>query len=202
MENSTKLFRKSPLGFNREDVINYIEKLKNDFYEYKASSEKTVNELSEKIKELENEICNKKSDTQVKSTADEIDFSSSVSQINEATDRLKETAEKICDDIGDFLSKALSFDKPSVCFDELSGEDKFDVDFILNKEFTSVSDVFESDENGDKTEIDELDLTSQFSQILNSAVVNKPNNAPSKDTAKKESGSILDGLLGTSTFSI
>lgn len=202
MENSTKLFRKSPLGFNREDVINYIEKLKNDFYEYKVSSEKTVNELSEKIKELENEICNKNADTQVKSTADEIDFSSSVSQINEATDRLKETAEKICDDIGDFLSKALSFDKPSANFDELSGEDKFDVDFILNKEFTSVSDVFESDENSNKSEIDEPDLTSQFSQILNSAVVNKPNNAPSKDTAKKESGSILDGLLGTSTFSI
>lgn len=40
MEEFNRLFRKAAFGgFNKEDVINYIEKTKNDFFEYKQQSE-------------------------------------------------------------------------------------------------------------------------------------------------------------------
>lgn len=185
MDNTTKLFRKSPLGFNREDVINYIERIKNDFYDYKTTSEKTVSELKEKINELEEALANNKTQELQNIENDDVDFSSSVSKINMAAEHLRETADKICDDIGGFLEKVLNSDKNQQQYSDFS-------EFILNEEFESDDEI----EN-----IDDSSFSSQFSNIINSTVVTKSEKttkAVSNSSADSKSPSILDGLLGKS----
>ena len=59
MDSATKLFKTSALGFNRSDVINYIEKTRNDFYDYKIQTQRTIDDLNDKIKELEEALKSK-----------------------------------------------------------------------------------------------------------------------------------------------
>lgn len=49
-------FKSSFAGFKREDVIHYIEKISNDFFDYRKESEATVKELQQRIEMLENRI--------------------------------------------------------------------------------------------------------------------------------------------------
>ncbi|MCQ2463576.1 MAG: hypothetical protein MJ177_09290 [Clostridia bacterium] len=49
-------FKSSFAGFKREDVICYIEKISNDFFDYRKESEATVKELQQRIELLENRI--------------------------------------------------------------------------------------------------------------------------------------------------
>ena len=54
MESSFNKFRKAKFGgFNRKDVIDYIEKIQNEFFSYKKETDETVSRLREKISELE-----------------------------------------------------------------------------------------------------------------------------------------------------
>ena len=56
MSSSERLFRNSVFGgFNKDDVIDYIENMKNEFFEYRSQVEQTVKELNKKIAELESE---------------------------------------------------------------------------------------------------------------------------------------------------
>lgn len=53
MDTNYYLLRRTTLGgFNRKDVIDYIEKLKNEYADYKADAEKTIKELRDEISEL------------------------------------------------------------------------------------------------------------------------------------------------------
>lgn len=48
------VFRKTGFGgFNRKDVIDYIENIKNEYADYKSKAEKTIAELKARIEELE-----------------------------------------------------------------------------------------------------------------------------------------------------
>ena len=56
MSSSERLFRNSVFGgFNKDDVIDYIENMKNEFFEYRSQVEQTVKELNKKIAALESE---------------------------------------------------------------------------------------------------------------------------------------------------
>ena len=186
MDNVTKLFKTSAFGFNRSDVINYIEKTRNDFYDYKVQTERTISDLNEKIKELEEALAAKDNTASDDKISDSIDFSSSVSQINDAAYHLRETADKICDDIGDFLDKILSSDKEFVS----------SVDTEVSKEEKIISET-----NNCTDENDSDGFMSQFSQIINNAFVEKEASDTTETNNKSASSSILDGLLGSSVFS-
>ncbi len=48
------VFRKTSFGgFNRKDVIDYIESIKNEYADYKSKAEKEISELRARIEELE-----------------------------------------------------------------------------------------------------------------------------------------------------
>lgn len=202
MDNVTKLFKTSAFGFNRSDVINYIEKTRNDFYDYRIQSERTISDLNEKIKELEEALASKNSLLADSQPSDNIDFSSSVSQINEAADHLRETADKICDDIGDFLDKILSTDKEIITNENLINEISTECSEVKESidENNRLTDSFE--ENSDTSQNEADGFMSQFSQIINNAFAEKREAEASECNDKKDSDSILDGLLGSSVFSL
>ena len=103
MEKEFGTFRKATFGgFNRKDVISYIEKMKNETYEYKMQVEETVRNLNEKIFELENAV--NLSDDAV--SAPSASFSSeSVGDIKDATVHLKSVADELCRSLSDFIDK-------------------------------------------------------------------------------------------------
>lgn len=99
-------FRKATFGFNRKDVIAYIEKMRNESYEYKKQVEDTVNSLNEKIRELENAarlmdeaVPAEKADTEKGITAE------GCKDIGQATKHLKTVADELCRSLGDFMDK-------------------------------------------------------------------------------------------------
>ena len=189
MDSATKLFKTSALGFNRSDVINYIEKTRNDFYDYKIQTQRTIDDLNDKIKELEEALKSKENYIYESKPSDNVDFSSSVSQINEAADHLRETADKICVDIGDFLDKILTADR-----------DIFTEEAIIEEESNDETIVTE-DAAEPEFEIDTMGFLSQFSQIINNAFIEKEPEELIVEAPAKDSSSILDGLLGSSVFS-
>lgn len=57
MSKTERLFRNSVFGgFNKDDVIDYIESMKNEFFEYRSQVEQTVKELNKRIATLEGEL--------------------------------------------------------------------------------------------------------------------------------------------------
>lgn len=110
MENNYNRFRRAAIGgFNRQDVIEYIEKMKNEFFDYKKEVEQTVSQLNEKISELE-QLC----ETREAECAEEITVpeengedggNDAVSDINEATLRLRMVADELCKSLSDFMER-------------------------------------------------------------------------------------------------
>lgn len=194
MDTATKLFKTSAFGFNRSDVINYIEKTKNDFYDYRIQTQRTIEDLNEKIKELEASLKSKDNLISENKSADSLDFSSSVSQINEAADHLRETADKICDDIGDFLDKILTADREAFIENEFY-EDKAD-EIFPETEIESSDISAETDINNEIS-----GFMSQFSQIIDNAFIEKGPEEAYTENEQAVAPSILDGLLGSSVFS-
>lgn len=107
MEKEFSTFRKSTFGgFNRKDVINYIEKMRNESYEYKMQVEETVRSLNEKIVELENaarlieaDVAHADEEANVSQTKE------NMSDINDATKHLKAVADELCGSLGEFMDK-------------------------------------------------------------------------------------------------
>ncbi len=109
MENNFNKFRRAAFGgFNREDVIRYIEKMKNEFFDYKKEVELTVEQLNSKIRELE-EAYEAVSTPQVDGSdaviEDETEEINPVSDINEATRKLRSVADELCRNLSDFMVK-------------------------------------------------------------------------------------------------
>lgn len=112
MKNANPVFRKAVFGgFNREDVIEYITKLKNEFYDYKSESEKIINDLNEKIASLsdmlENAAFVSKDTDEVKDepvSESEI-VSNSIHEITRAAADLKSVAEVICGNFDSFFER-------------------------------------------------------------------------------------------------
>lgn len=109
MENNYNKFRRAAIGgFNRQDVVNYIEKMKNEFFDYKKEVEKTIDGLNEKIKELE-ALADKYEEAVDESVVAEETVSETetnpVSDINEATLKLRMVADELCKSLCDFMDR-------------------------------------------------------------------------------------------------
>lgn len=105
MDKDFSSFRKAAFGgFNRKDVINYIEKMRNESFEYKKQVEQTVKSLNEKIRELENAGLLMKQNAAVEA---EVKESAAVdcADISLATKHLKLVADELCKSLGDFMDK-------------------------------------------------------------------------------------------------
>ncbi len=212
-----KLFRKNVFGgFNRDDVIDYIENMKNDFFEYRAQVELTVKELNEKITKLEGELrtadkklfeANKKAEEAVensmmskkaakdaeeqlekeKAALTEKSENSSLCEINLATDRLKKVADEICDNLSTFIEKI--------------SENSFAVTIAQPETETSAPADFEKSEEPKKSEekrLSETDAKSILSFI--DGLLASAEAEIKKETEKKNEKSCLDGLLSDNMF--
>ncbi len=106
MENNYGKFRKAAFGgFNREDVINYIEKMKNEFYDYQKEVEQTVAQLNAKIRELES-TCQTMAETAHEPLTEEVNESADpVTDINEATQKLRMVADELCKSLCSFMHR-------------------------------------------------------------------------------------------------
>lgn len=111
MDNNNPLFRTAVFGgFNKDDVIDYIEKTKNEFYSYQKQVEETIISLKKKIRDLESiglqmpleEELTQFEEVDTSSNAND-QIMSSVTEINEATELLRKTADLLCSSLGDFI---------------------------------------------------------------------------------------------------
>ena len=107
MEKEFSTFRKATFGgFNRKDVISYIEKMRNESFEYKKQVEETVKSLNEKISELENAARLMENSIADEVVADEeAPCEQSLGDIGQATKHLKTVADELCRSLGDFMDK-------------------------------------------------------------------------------------------------
>ncbi|MBE6775793.1 MAG: hypothetical protein E7543_06345 [Ruminococcaceae bacterium] len=134
MDNNFMKLRKATFGgFNRQDVIAYIEKVKNEAYEEKSRLQKQVRELTEKIGDLEAQVSafDEEKDKLVKRIG-ELSVSGegkneTVEEINEATNHLKNVADELCRSLRDFMQR-ISENCCSVVIEgeESDAEDEFD----------------------------------------------------------------------------
>ena len=99
MENKNRLFRKAKFGgFNKEDVMQYIETMKKDFFDYKAQVEETISELNERLAAFEDG--GEASVEKATAFADDNALS-----INKATEHLKEVADELCDKMNRLIGR-------------------------------------------------------------------------------------------------
>ncbi len=100
-------FRKAAFGgFNRKDVIDYIEKMRNESFEYKKQVDETVRSLNEKIRELENAARFIESPATPETVPDaEVPAVQDFGDIGVATKHLKTVADELCRSLGDFIER-------------------------------------------------------------------------------------------------
>lgn len=212
-----KLFRKNVFGgFNRDDVIDYIENMKNDFFEYRAQVELTVKELNEKILKLESDLrtadiklseANKKAEEAIensmmskraaKSAEEQLEKEKAalaeksendpLCEINLATDRLKKVADEICDNLSTFIEK-ISENSIAVTIAQPETEVSAHADSAKSEESKKAEEkkLSEPDAESILSFIDDL-LASTEAEIK-------------KETEKKNEKSCLDGLLSDNMF--
>ena len=120
-------------GFNKQDVIAYIEKVKNEAYEEKSRLQKQVKELTDKIGELESQVSSfgEEKDKLVKKIG-ELSVSGdgkneTVEEINEATNHLKNVADELCQSLRDFMER-ISENCCSVIIEDGAGEKEEEFD--------------------------------------------------------------------------
>ncbi len=150
MENEFGTLRKKAFGgFNPKDVVDCIEKTRNELYEYKTSAQKTIEELKEKIEKLESEknalekvnadlakanaelIENAKANEKAESTEISGD-SLTVIEINAATNELKKVADDLCNSLRDFMDR-IAQNSISVVVEnnEAEAEEDFDAEKFM-----------------------------------------------------------------------
>ena len=159
MEKEFSTFRKSTFGgFNRKDVISYIEKMRNESYEYKMQVEETVKSLNEKIVELENAARLMEVDLAV--CGEEVNAPATLENmgdISDATVHLKAVADELCRSLGEFMEKLsrkglfekteddISSEADIISVTEEASDEKSLVDGILS----SLSFIFEDGAESD-----------------------------------------------------
>ena len=149
MENQFGTLRKKAFGgFNPKDVVDCIEKTRNELHEYKVSAEKTIEELKDKIEKLQNEkaalekvnadlakansdlIESTKSETSEETENEKSGDSLTVIEINAATNELKKVAVDLCTSLRDFMDR-IAQNSISVIVE--NSEDETEADFDAEK---------------------------------------------------------------------
>lgn len=89
-----RMFRKATFGgFNKEDVMQYIETMKTEFFDYKSQVEETIRELNEKLASLESAGISGSASSEEES----LHTGDPAMSINEAAEHLKRVADEICE---------------------------------------------------------------------------------------------------------
>lgn len=118
MEENFVSFRKAKVGgFNKKDVISYIEKMRNDFFDYKKAVEATIDQLNAKVRELEAACAGQKE--QVREVIVEVPVAvetntDPLNDINEATSQLRLVADELCKSLTDFMLKMTAGDQSPI----------------------------------------------------------------------------------------
>ena len=101
MKKEERLFKKAAFGgFNKEDVIAYIEKMKREFAEYKQQVEETMDALNAQISES-----SESQKTSAPFAAQEEAESFELGEISAATDRLKEVGDALCENLNALIDR-------------------------------------------------------------------------------------------------
>lgn len=185
MENNFNKFRRAAFGgFNREDVISYIEKMKNEFFDYKKEVELTVEQLNSKIRELEEayEAVSTPVMSENSAAIEEAEEINPVSDINEATRKLRFVADELCRNLSDFMVR--------VTENNVIAESE-----ELKEEETVV--VFEETE-AETAQEDKVASILKATSSFSCSVSFEENQTAEKQEAKKEKKNILDVLGGAS----
>lgn len=219
MNNADRLFRNSVFGgFNKDDVIDYIENMKNEFFEYRSQVEQTIKELNEKVAALREEaVAAKREAAEAVSSskaaiaaAEEKAAEAAVrsaemaaksdpdaaDEINSAADKLRRVADELCDSLTGFLERiaqssvAVTIEQPQP--------------FEAVPVAAAVQEEEEPKENSPKdalalTKEKEADILSFIDSILKDAS-GAEESAVETGKEKKEEPSILDSLLPNTMF--
>lgn len=196
MEGNYISFRKTKVGgFNKKDVISYIEKMRNDFFDYKVAVESTIDKLNAKVRELEMACEDQKE--QIREVIVEVpvvteNSADPLNDINEATSQLKIVADELCRNLSDFMLKMSTKEnnsaKPEI-FENVSAY----IEETAKEIFEEASECAEA----------KASAQDKVSEILNSSLnfsFSKENSAPAEvkvEEPKKEKN-ILDCLSGRS----
>ncbi len=131
MDNNFSNLRKSTFGgFNRKDVVSYIERVRNVHYSEKSKMEKEISELKAQleksdeiiqqqaalISEWESRVASaleekqelkemaEKLNAEILASAEKVE-ENPVSEINQATSRLRDVADELCNSLKDFIER-------------------------------------------------------------------------------------------------
>lgn len=148
MDNEFGTLRKKAFGgFNPKDVVDCIEKTRNELYEYKTSAQKNIEELKEKVEKLEGEKAAlekvnadlakanaeliegaKRAESSAEVTGDSL----TVIEINAATNELKKVADDLCNSLRDFMDR-IAQNSISVVVEnnEAEAEEDFDAEKFM-----------------------------------------------------------------------
>ena len=169
MEENYISFRKAKVGgFNKKDVISYIEKMRNDFFDYKKAVETTIDQLNAKVRELE-AVCEGQKE-QIKEVIVEVPVAvenntDPLSNINEATSQLRLVADELCRNLTDFMSKISAGEQASrVCekpeiFENVSA-------YIEE----TAKEIFEENTEAESDKTEEAPVVDRVADILNSSM--------------------------------
>lgn len=202
-------------GFNKQDVIAYIEKVKNEAYEEKNRLQKQVKELTDKIGELEMQVSSfdEEKDKLVKRigelSVDGEGKNETVEEINEATNHLKNVADELCQSLRDFMER-ISENCCSVIIEDGEGEaeDEFDGAKLmaeLEAEIYAKLGV----EEAEKEEAEAEDAQPEPVQLKDdkvSSILSSVSAFASEEDIKeekaeaKESDTTVSGILGSLSF--
>ena len=219
--------RKSTFGgFNKQDVIAYIEKVKNDAFEEKNRLQKQVKDLTDKIAELEAQVSvfDDEKDKLVKRIG-ELSVNSegkneTVEEINEATNHLKNVADELCQSLRDFMQR-ISENCCSVVIEDgaCETEEEFDGEkFIAELEAEIYAKLGVDDTDKDE-EIFDGDVSDEETPALETSTEEKDTNKervfailstvsafsfgeeikPAKEN-NTENDSTVSGILGSLSF--
>ena len=104
MEKEQRLFRKAAFGgFNKEDVISYIEKMKQEFAQYKQQVEETMDALNAQISDFQNAPPMLAEEADIAPRED-----AAVDSISAATEHLKEVGDALCLNLNALIDKLQS----------------------------------------------------------------------------------------------
>ncbi len=156
MDKNFGTFRKSAFGgFNRRDVISYIERIKNETFEYRCQVEDTIKKLNDKISQLETALA---SDTVTATTPAAVKDgfgTEGYTDIKDATQHLREVADELCSSLGEFIEKlsqrGLCEGGCQTSYADVQSEAVTDVDSILSS-LTFLSDKKDKTEAYEKNE--------------------------------------------------
>lgn len=144
-----KLRKKAFGGFNPKDVVDFIEKTRNELFEYKTSAQKNMEELKEKVEKLESEKAAlekvnadlAKANSELLENAgcsesteekDSAGDSLTVIEINAATNELKKVADDLCNSLRDFMDR-IAQNSISVVVESNETEAEAEEDFDAEK---------------------------------------------------------------------